>query len=97
MSNIEEKSSNRLMFRVRMKGAPPPNGWFVRYVSGMEDKNVKPGEWLTQYSVDREGYINFNFEPEMDLHWKSEAEATAVSNALKQSANVETAVVKIGQ
>jgi hypothetical protein len=25
-------------YLVRMQGAPPPNGWFVRYVSGMEGK-----------------------------------------------------------
>jgi hypothetical protein len=96
MKNVEEKISNRPMFRVRMQGAPPPNGWFVRYVSGMEGKDINPGDWLTQFFVDREGYINFNFEPEMDLHWKTEAEATAVSNALRQSAEIETSVVKIG-
>lgn len=80
-----------------MKNAPPPSGYFIRYVSGMGEKyEIKPGYWLTQWFVDSEGYANFNFEPEMDLHWNTEAEARAKADYLKKSAEVETTVVGIG-
>jgi hypothetical protein len=74
MKDVEEKFSNRPVFRVPMQGAPSPRGYFIRYVSGMEDKlDIKAGHWLTQYFVDSDGYLNFNFEPRADLHWETEA------------------------
>ncbi len=81
--------------RVFMQGAPPPKGWFVKYVSGMQDKpEIEPGFWLTQWHRDSNGRL-FNFEPVLDLHWDTEADATAVSEELRE-AGIETAVVNIG-
>ena len=97
MKNIEEVNLRRPVFRVRMKNAPPPSGYFIRYVSGMDEKyDIKPGYWLSQWFLDSEGYANFNFEPEMDLHWNTENEARAVADHLKSAGGVETSVVGIG-
>lgn len=55
MKNVEEVFSKRPMFRMPMQGAPPPKGWAVKYVSGMEDKpDIKPGFWLSRFYVDRQ-------------------------------------------
>jgi hypothetical protein len=97
MKNVEETFSKRPVFRVPVKGAPPPKGWFVRYVSGMEEKReIKPGFWLSQWHIDSGGYVTFNFEPVIDLHWDTKAQADAVSDALRQSAGIETEVVRVG-
>jgi len=84
------------MFRVRMQGAPPPKGWFVRYVSGMDSPEIKTGFWLTKFFVDAQGYINFDFEPDADLHWDNEEAANNVSKALREAGEIETRVVKVG-
>ncbi len=97
MKNVEEAPPRRPVFRVRMEGAPPPRGYFVKYVSGMEDRpDIEPGYWLTQYFVDSDGYLNFNFEPEADLHWETESGATSASDILRRTAEIQTAVVKVG-
>ena len=45
-----------------MQGAPPPKGWLVQYVSGIEDPpEIKPGFWLTEWKKDSEGHFSFNF------------------------------------
>lgn len=63
----------------------------------MEEKPViEPGFWLAKFFIDSEGYINFDFEPVADLHWDTEAQATNVSNALRESAGIETAVIRVG-
>jgi hypothetical protein len=92
---IVEEVSKLQSARVFMQGAPPPRGWFVKYVSGMEDKpDIAPRFWLTQWHRDSKGRL-FNFEPVLDLHWDTEAGASAVSTEFRE-AGVETAVVRIG-
>lgn len=94
---VEEKFSNRPFFRVRVKGALPQKGFAVRYVSGMEGtKDLEPGDWLSHYYVDQEGYLNFNFERELFFGFDVEDDANKASEALKQNAGVVTTVVKIG-
>jgi hypothetical protein len=95
MKNVEEVSALPSA-KVFMQGAPPPRGWFVKYLSGMEDKaEIKPGFWLSNWHRDSKGYV-FNFAPELDLHWDTEYTAREVSTALRELAGIETAVVKIG-
>jgi hypothetical protein len=97
MTNVEERFSKRPMFRVPMKGAPPPKGFAVRYVSGMEGTtDLEPGYWLSQFFVDREDGINFNFERELFFGFDHEADAKKASEMLREDADVKTAVVKIG-
>jgi len=96
MKDVEEVFSKMPMLRVFMQGAPPPRGWFVRYVSGMEEKpDIEPGFWLSKWYRDSKGYV-FNFEPAQDLRWDTEAKANEVSKALRELAGIETVVVKIG-
>ncbi len=48
MKNVEEISTLPSA-RVFMQGAPPQRGWFVKYLSGMEEKpEIKPGFWLSR-------------------------------------------------
>jgi hypothetical protein len=92
---IVEEVSTLPSARVFMQGAPPPSGWFVKYVSGMEDRpEIESGFWLTRWHRDSKGRL-FNFEPVLDLHWDTEAAAKEVSKELRES-GIETAVVKIG-
>lgn len=97
MKNVEVKISNRPMFRVRMQGAPPPKGFAVKYLSGMEgSSDLEPGYWLSQFYADREGGINFNFEQELIIGFDNESDAKNASETLKAAADIETAVVKVG-
>jgi hypothetical protein len=95
MRNVEAVPP-RLGYRIRMKGAPPPIGWFVMYVSGMEEvEDVKPSYWLTQWDPSSES-ITFRFEPERTMHFENEADATEASRILRELAAIETEVVKVG-
>lgn len=97
MKTVEEKISSRPMFRVRMQGAPPPRGFAVKYLSGMEGTtDLEPGYWLSHFYADRQGYINFNFERELVFGFDDESDAKKASEALKQDGDIETAVVKVG-
>ncbi len=95
---VEEVISTRPpVFRVPMQGAPPPRGFAIRYVSGMEETpDLKQGYWLSNYFVDREGYLNFHFAPELFFGFDVEDDAKAASQALKNNADIETVIVKIG-
>ena len=96
MKNVEVIDSGRVAFRVRPENAPPIKGWAVRYLSGMEEaSDVKPGYWLSRWQIS-DGYFTFNFERELDLHFGPEAEATRVSKTLRESAEIETEVVRLG-
>ena len=95
MKNVEEVPTLPSA-RVFMQGAPPPRGWFVKYVSGMEGKHeIKPGFWLSRWHRDSNGYL-FDFAPDLDMHWDAEEKANEVSEALRDLAGIETAVVKVG-
>lgn len=97
MKNVEEGIRHRPVFRVRMQNAPPPSGYFIRYVSGIDENHeVQPGYWLAEWYWDSQGGVNFNFEPEKDLHWKTEDQAKEVSDFLRKNAEIETIVVAIG-
>jgi hypothetical protein len=94
---FEEKISTRPVFRVPMKGAPPPKGFAVRYQSGMEGTtDLEPGYWLSDFYVDRDGHINFNFDRDLHFGFDDESDAKKASEALKQGADVMTTVVKVG-
>jgi hypothetical protein len=97
MRNVEEVFSRVPTFRIRMQGAPPPSGWAVRYLSGMEEASgIEPGYWLSQWHVSSDHIITFNFEPELVLTFNTEIAAAWASNALRESAEIETGVLKVG-
>ncbi len=78
MKNVEEVSAKRPVFRIRLKGAPPPKGWTLRYKSGAEKRpEIQPGDFLSQWSEDREG-VTFNFSSDPNDMWIFDAEAEAV-------------------
>src|SRR5438128_960571 len=97
-NKVEEVVSTGVpVFRVRMQAAPPLKGFAVKYLSGMGGTpDLEPGYWLSRYFVDREGYINFNFEPDLFFAFEGEDGAKAASQRLKDSAAIEMQVVKIG-
>ncbi len=95
MKNVEVVS-RAPSFRIRIQGAPSPTGWFVKYLSGMDERSgVKPGYWLTEWRVSSDNVATFNFEPEPIISFDTEAEADQVSKDLRESADIETAVVKL--
>ena len=68
----------------------------MKYVSGMEGKGeVKPGFWLSRWHRESKGYL-FDFAPELDMHCDAEEKANEFSEALRDLAGIETAVVKVG-
>ncbi len=85
------------MFRARIQGAPTGKGWRLKYLSGMEEvRGIKPGYWLTQWLVTSDDIATFNFESEPILSFETEAKAEFVSKVLRESMEIETAVVRIG-
>ena len=98
MSNVQ-KVSGAGYFRVPMHGAPPLRGWNLQYVSGLDDPDVKPGYWLSQWNVspisDTTANLKFCFEPELIMCFDTEAEAMANSDTLRKE-KIETEVVKVG-
>src|SRR5713101_2078730 len=97
MKNVEEVAPKEVqIFSVRIPGVPPPSGWSVKYLSGMEEVLVKSGYWLARWHVASDGMATFSFGPELVCHFDTQAKANAVSNALRESADIETEVVRIG-
>ncbi|MFI5117174.1 MAG: hypothetical protein ACHP8B_10820 [Terriglobales bacterium] len=97
MKNVEEVVKKIPVYRVRIKGAPPLRGWALKHLSGMEALDVKPGYWLSEWSLSSDGTTaTFNFEPELYVAFDTEAEAKAVSDALRANSEIETEVLKIG-
>lgn len=98
MKNVEEVSPARPVFKVRLKGAPPPKGWAIRYKSGAEERpDIQPGELLSQWSVDRGG-ITFNFSPDRaDMFtFDNEEDAVKAVEWLRNDSEIETEVLKVG-
>lgn len=95
MKNVEIDRSGTPFGRVNMKGALPPHGWFIRYLSGIEGApEVKVGYWLVRWDSDTAGYA-FEFGPGLDLSFDTEAKASEVSAMLRESMAIETEVVEV--
>jgi hypothetical protein len=93
MKNVEEVVTGPA-FRIEMEGAPRPNGWAVKYVSGMEGKpDIEPGYWL-YWMPDSRGPL-FRFEPTLAKTFSSELDAIKVA-ALLRNSEIETVVEKVG-
>ncbi len=69
----------------------------MRYVSGIDDPEIKPGCWLTQWNVtpDRTKAM-FSFESGLVMNFTEESQAKDVSKALRDNTEIETEVVKLG-
>jgi hypothetical protein len=95
MKNVEVIHSERGAWRVPIHGMPPLSGWAVQHVSGMEPE-IKEGYWLSQWQTNSaRDTATFNFEPGLHMCFNEEKDAIAVSNALRENAEIETRVVKI--
>jgi hypothetical protein len=95
MKNVE-RVANAPAFRVPLYGAPPLKGWAVRYVSGINDSEIKPGFWLSQWHVDADRTsARFNFESELFMCYNDELSATKISDALRKHCEIETEVVNL--
>jgi len=97
MSKNVQKVSGRPFFRIPVEGAPRLRGWVVEYVSGMDDPTIKPGYFMSHWNVggDRQT-ATFGFEAELLMVFGDESQASAVSNALRDNADIETKVSQIG-
>lgn len=77
-----------------MQGAPPPPGWAVKYLSGMEEvATIRPGYWLEWYEDSRAAI--FRFGPELLKTFNIESHAQRVVAQLRRS-QIETEVVPVG-
>lgn len=94
MKNVEEIFT-RPAARINMHGAPPPHGWAVKYVSGMEEKapDIKPGYWL-QWTDDAPRGPVIRFLPEIVMTF-DESEAARLATNLHEL-EIETVVEKVG-
>jgi len=98
MKNVEEVVSKQPVFQVRLQGAPPPQGWTVRYQSGAEEvPEYQPGNVLAQWSVDNEG-VTFSFSPDPHdlVTFDHEAEVVTVVEWLRKNAGIESETLKVG-
>ena len=70
----------------------------MQFVSGPDDfDEVKPGYWLSQWNVTADRMsVAFAFEPEPVMAWPDESEPKQISDALRQHAQIETSVARVG-
>jgi hypothetical protein len=96
MKNVEFAPA-RPAFRVPIDGLPPLSGWAVQYVSGMESETgIKQGYWLSNWNATGEAAY-FGFQAGLHMCFNEERDAIAVSEALRNEAEIETRVVKISR
>lgn len=73
-----------------------PTGWGVEYLAGMDGDGIKPGYWLSQWSISRNGMsVVFNFESDLVMTFHEESEANQAVEVLRQNAEIEALAVKI--
>jgi len=95
MKNVE-RTSGQPVFCVPIHGLTL-KGWAVRYVSGVDDTEIKSGYWLSQWSTSADRMsATFAFEPKLVMSFGEKLDAKQVSDALWKNAEIETKVVKIG-
>src|ERR1700732_2262334 len=91
MKNIDRSSNPpvRDSFTVPAKGLPL-RGWTLRYVSGRDETEAKPGDWLSEWSVSGGGTVVPKFESHLKrTFFDNESQANHASDELRQ-AGVET-------
>ena len=95
MKNVEAIPPKGLgAWRVPVHGMPPLKGWAVQYVSGM-GPGVEEGSWVSYWQVNAARDRAGGFETDLHMCYNDESEAVAVSDALRNVAEIETRVVKI--
>jgi len=87
------------VYRIPVRGLPPLSGWAVKYVSGIDDGKVAPGNWLDSWSVSpvstEKQNITFDFGPDLLFCFNHEADAKDAVSRLRRH-EIETEVVKVG-
>jgi len=95
VKNLITASAPRHLLKVRVAGAPPLRGWTLKYVSGIEDAETKPGYLLEQWDVSSDRMnVAFSFAPDAAAAFTEESEARQASTALRDG-GVATEVVKL--
>ncbi len=84
-----------IAFHIPIQNAPRLSGWAVQYISGLDDEEIKTGFWLAVWSIIG-SEATLRFEPEMHMCYRDEQEAIEVSKLLRENAEIETEVVKVG-
>jgi hypothetical protein len=98
VKNVEEVFPKKPVFKVRLKDAPLPKGWAVRYKSGAEEEyGIQPGSLLAQWSVDSEA-ATFSFSPDRYdmVIFDTEIEAIGVVDWLRENVGIETEALRFG-
>jgi|ERR1700687_311219 hypothetical protein len=84
----------RPVMHIPFKGELPIKGWGLRYVSGIDNERVQPGDWMTRWDSTAMG-STFEFGADLTYVFWGEAYARDVSEALRTNADIKTEVVKI--
>ena len=97
MKNVEFLSDTLPVFRAKLDGAPLPKGWALRYLSGIDDPEIKPGFWLSAWNLESDGKsVFFKFEPGGPYRtFNDEAVAKEVEAVFKEQLEIETEVVRL--
>ena len=86
---------SRPAIRFPVQGFPPLEGWAVRLLIDIPDADYKKGYWMSRWS-NSPAVREFAFEAESHMVFNVEADAKAVSDYLRNEAEIGTEVVKIG-
>jgi hypothetical protein len=80
---------------IQITGMPPLHGWAIKYLSGIEEKTIKPGFWLSMWDSTTQGGTEFAFHEELFMVFNDEAYARGIPDFLRTYADVETEAVKV--
>lgn len=96
MKNVEAIQPKGLgAWCVPVHGMPPLKGWAVQYISGMGPE-IEEGYWLSNWRVNAaRDSATFGFEPGLNMCYTEESDAVAISDSLRNVAEIETKIVKI--
>jgi hypothetical protein len=95
MKNVSVEQRGPVI-KIPMTFLPPLQGWTLRLLEDLPQADFKKGQWMSNWQPDGEGGVRFAFGPERHLVFNSEAQAKNICEALRNNAEIETEVVKIG-
>jgi hypothetical protein len=94
MKNAKEVTARMPIFKVQIKGAPAPQGWTLKYMSGSDDA-FQTGWLLGRWGRDGEDTI-FGFgEPDEVITFDDKAVVIKIAALLREGVGVESEPLKL--
>ena|SRR5579872_198658 len=82
-------------YTIAIPGSLIFDSWAIRYLSGIDDGEVKPGHWLAKWDH-TPMTIEFGFSQKENLLFLNEAAAQSVAETLRREREIETEVIQVG-